>query len=102
MIGPQGTICYRLLVRPSEGVGLGNTVYVGLDVTEAEELGDLLMSGLPRRVAEIRHELQFATTHTGHTFEPRHPTTARALASAMASMQAYAPVLVKGAHILGR
>lgn len=100
MIEPQGTVCYRLLVRPSEGTGLGNTVYVGLDVTDAEELGALLFSGLPRRVAEIRHELQFATTYTGHTFDPLHPTTARTLASAMPSMQAYAPLLVRGAHLL--
>ncbi len=29
-IGPLGTVCYRLLVEPELGTGLGNTVFVGL------------------------------------------------------------------------
>lgn len=100
MIDPRGTVCYRLLVEPEKGSGLGNTVYVGLDVKDADELGQLLFSGLPRRVSEIRKELGFACILTGHTFEPAGPTTARELASAMATTRPYAPLLVKGKELL--
>jgi hypothetical protein len=33
-VQPVGTFCYRLLVQPELGMGLGNTVYVGLDVRD--------------------------------------------------------------------
>jgi hypothetical protein len=102
MIDPQGTLCYRLLIEPEKGAALGNTVYVGLDVKDADEMGKLLFTGLPRRISEIRKELGFARTFTGHLFSPTHPTTARELASAMASMEAYAPLLVKGSELLDR
>jgi hypothetical protein len=95
-------VCYRLLIEPEKGSGIGNTVYVGLDVNDADEVARLLFSGLPRRVGEVQKELGFARTFTGHMFSPTHPTTARKLASAMASMAAYAPLLVNGRELLGQ
>jgi hypothetical protein len=102
MIAPRGTVCYRLLIEPEKGSGSGNTVYVGLDVCDVDEVARLLFSGLPHRVAEVTKELGFVRIFTGHTFEPTGPTTARKLASAMASMAAYAPLLVNGRELLGQ
>ncbi len=99
-IGPIGTVCYRLLVEPALGKGVGNTVFVGLQAQDADERVPLLFSGLQRRVDVVRKELQYAPIFTGHLFGATGPRSARELASAMASMREFSPELVVGKEIL--
>lgn len=99
-IGPVGTVCYRLLVDPELGTGLGNTVFVGLELRDAHDHAELMFSGLERRIELIRGELNDVRTYTGHLFSTDGPTSARELASAMASMRRYAPELVLGTELV--
>ena len=62
-IGPLGTVCYRLLVEPELGTGLGNTVFVGLELRDADH-AELMFSGLERRIETIRGELDRVRTYT--------------------------------------
>ncbi len=101
-IGPLGTVCYRLLVEPELGTGLGNTVFVGLELRDADDHAELMFSGLERRIETIRGELDRVRTYTGHLFSIDGPTNARDLASAMASMRRYAPELVLGKELVER
>ena len=100
-IGPLGTVCYRLLVEPELGTGLGNTVFVGLELRDADDHAELMFSGLERRIEIIRGAGQRSYVH-GHLFSIDGPTNARDLASAMASMRRYAPELVLGKELVER
>jgi|GEM_PF-2731785 len=100
-IGPLGTVCYRLLVEPELGTGLGNTVFVGLELRDADDHAELMFSGLERRIEIIRGAGQRSYVH-GHLFSVDGPTNARDLASAMASMRRYAPELVLGKELVER
>ncbi|MGE0403190.1 MAG: hypothetical protein AB7T06_41165 [Kofleriaceae bacterium] len=99
-IGPVGTFCYRLLVEPELGTGLGNTVFVGLEIVDHADRARLLFSGLDKRVEVVREELSFARMFDGHSFSTNGPTSARELSSAMGSMKAFVPELVRGHEIL--
>jgi hypothetical protein len=100
-IQPVGTICFRLLVEPDVGDGIGNTVYVGLEVDEKTERRRLLFRGLPARIASIRIGLDSVRVVDGQLFDSSGPTTAEELFAAMRSrrMQLFAPTLVRGEHL---
>jgi hypothetical protein len=97
---PKTTVRYRLLAHPELGTGLGNTVYVGLDVLDADTMAPLVFEGLPRRIEEIRDALEGARVYDGSLFERSTHSTARYLRSAMARMDRFEPVLIAGAEIL--
>ncbi|MGE0403192.1 MAG: hypothetical protein AB7T06_41175 [Kofleriaceae bacterium] len=101
-IHPVGTVCYQLLVKPSLGSGLGNTVYVGLDVTRVRERTHLQFSGLKPRVLAIRAALDKVTIFDGGFFNTTGPVTAEELRSAMHTRRvaAFRPTLVRGQEIL--
>jgi hypothetical protein len=101
---PPTTVLYRLLARPELGSGLGNTVLVGLDVENADQMAPLVFEGLPARIDEIRRALENVGTFSGHLFGSRSHSTARALRSVMnsAEMTLFTPELVAGAEIFAR
>jgi hypothetical protein len=98
------TVCYRVLGDPELGTGLGNVVFVGLDVETADQLGPLAFDGLRKRIATIRSALDNASALGGHLFDTASYTTARHLRAAMKSsgMQLFAPELIAGADIFAR
>ncbi|MGE0403189.1 MAG: hypothetical protein AB7T06_41160 [Kofleriaceae bacterium] len=99
---PSGTFCYRLLVALDQGETLGNTVYVGLDVSDQDARAPLVFSGLARRIETIREALEDVRTFDGHLFATTGTTDARHLESVMVSrhMQCFRPTLVRGEEIL--
>jgi hypothetical protein len=98
------TVSYRLLARPELGTGLGNTVLIGLDVENADQMAPLVFEGLPARIEEIRRALENVGTFTGHLFGASTTATARELRSVMRTsrMKLFAPELLAGAEIFAR
>jgi hypothetical protein len=98
------TVSYRLLARPELGTGLGNTVLVGLDVENADQMAPLIFEGLPNRIDEMRRALKSVRTFTGHLFGASTASTARELRSVMGSsrMKLFAPELIAGAEMFAR
>ncbi len=99
---PNTTVRYRVLVQPNLGTGTGNTVYVGLDVADADQLSPLIFDGLPKRIAEIRRVLDGVRACDGQLLDTRSPVSARDLHSVVVSseMKRFAPELIAGAEIL--
>jgi hypothetical protein len=98
------TVSYRLLARPELGTGLGNTIHIGLDVENADQMAPLIFEGLPMRVEEVRRVLKSVKTFTGHLFGASTVSTARELRSVMGSSRTklFAPELLAGAEIFAR
>jgi hypothetical protein len=96
------TVRYRLFVYPELGRGLGNTVHVGVDVEDADQMAPLVFEGLPRRVEQIRDALAGVRAYDHFLFGRPTRTSARYLRSVMRRLERLAPELVAGAEILER
>jgi hypothetical protein len=100
-IRPIGTVCYRLLAEPGLGDGLGNTVYVGISVNDADDVAELEFSGFPRRISTVKAALDKARTPDGQEFDLTLRVRARELVAVMrtGSMKQHDPLLVRGDHL---